>query len=337
MSDKLVTVITRTKNRQLFVPRVFETIVQQSYRPIQWIIVNDNGDNVDMLIETLKSRYQEQLDGIDVSIVNKEKSTGMEGASNTGIEHARGFYIKLLDDDDTLHPLCIEKQVYYMEYEKLESERGVVCYTQKVFERIEDNTIVLVDSAPMKLKPKNIAITELAITNQFTVHSFLYQRDVFNRIGLYNESLPVLGDWEFNLRFIMAYDIGIVPECLVNYHIREDSEGANANSEITKHHRYYAVIRNHFIRDENVHPSLLALMVNASTVFTLDNRLNGISKLLQTKDNSIFDRIIDAAIAVEKENLKVAYDLMEIAHEVKPNTQFIKNKLDEYQFILGRD
>ena len=193
--NNLVSVITRTKNRPIFLPRVFETLIMQSYRPLEWIIVNDNGECIDNLVEELKSHYEEQLDGIEIFLINKEVSTTMEAASNVGLEHAHGIYIKLLDDDDTLENTCIEKQVHYMENDKLPSERGVICYAQNISEKIENDQIDFIDSSPSALTLENITIADLATANQFNPHSFLYEKDILEEIGTYNETLPVQGDW----------------------------------------------------------------------------------------------------------------------------------------------
>ncbi len=307
MPDKLVTLITRTKDRPLFIPRVFETVVQQSYRPIEWIIVNDNGESIDELIETLKIQYADQLDGVEINLINKDESTGMEAASNTGLEHAHGVYVKILDDDDTLDAACIEKQVDYMENEKLPTERGVICYTQQYIEKVEDKKIVHLNSTPLKLTPQNITIAKLAKDNQFTVHSFLYERDVLKEIGNYNEALPVQGDWEFNLRFIMEFDIGVVPEFLVNYHIRKDREGLNGNTIPREHQRYNAVIRNQIIRDEITHPNLSALISNVSTTDDIERKLDKVLndlKIMMAKD--IQTQARNAQIKIIEEQLAAA-------------------------------
>lgn len=279
---KLVTLITRTKDRLLFMPRVFKTVVQQSYRPIEWVIVNDNGESIDELIETLKSQYEDQLDGIEMQLINKQESTGMEAASNTGLAHAHGHYIKFLDDDDTLDVACIAKQVYYMEHERLPNERGVVCYTQQYFEKIENNKIVPLSNTPLKISPKNINIADLARTNQFTVHSFLYEHDVLQHIGTYDETLPVLGDWEFNLRFIAKYDIGVLPEFLAKYHMRQEKNGAYANTTSTTHQRYEAVIRNRFTRNHKNFPALALLISNASILMGLHRKVDKVKHMIQT-------------------------------------------------------
>ena len=79
-------------------------------------------------------------------------------------------------------------------------------------------------------------LSHIAIRNQFPPISFLFSRDIYNEVGGFNEDMPVLGDWDFNLRFLMKADIGLVPEHLANHHIRvtdPESEGAYGNTVVS--------------------------------------------------------------------------------------------------------
>ena len=77
---------------------------------------------------------------------------------------------------------------------------------------------------------------------------------MFEKVGGYNESLPVLGDWFFNMEFLLHADIGVLHEPLARYHHRDRGDsrsGVYANSVIggvSKHEEYAAVARNEFLR-----------------------------------------------------------------------------------------
>ncbi|MCK7514858.1 MAG: hypothetical protein MZV70_69885 [Desulfobacterales bacterium] len=65
-----------------------------------------------------------------------------------------------------------------------------------------------------------VSLYKMAIKNTFAPISFVYRKQAHDLIGYYNENLPVLGDWEFNLRFLQKFDIDVIPETLANYHLR---------------------------------------------------------------------------------------------------------------------
>ena len=84
-------------------------------------------------------------------------------------------------------------------------------------------------------------LSHIAIRNQFPPISFLFSRAVYDEVGGFNEDMPVLGDWDFNLRFLMKADVGLVPEYLANHHIRvtdsksEDIYGNTVVSGLSSH------------------------------------------------------------------------------------------------------
>jgi hypothetical protein len=68
---------------------------------------------------------------------------------------------------------------------------------------------------------RNVQLSEMACGNFFPPIAFLFRRAVLDRIGGFNEALPVLGDWFFNLEFLLEDDIAVLPEPLARYHHRD--------------------------------------------------------------------------------------------------------------------
>ena len=83
-------------------------------------------------------------------------------------------------------------------------------------------------------------------------------------IGGFNETLPVLGDWDFYLRFLSRFNIAILPKHLANYHQRPFSDGIYSNTVVAQkpiHLLYDNFLRNQYARNPQVIglvPSLLA-------------------------------------------------------------------------------
>lgn len=68
--------------------------------------------------------------------------------------------------------------------------------------------------------PELCAFGRNAVKNLFPPISFLYRREVFNAVGRYDESMAILGDWNFNIKVLLHGDIGGLPEVLSSYHVR---------------------------------------------------------------------------------------------------------------------
>ena len=76
-----VAIITRTKNRPIMLPRVLMSIGKQTFKDFIWVLVNDAGDRAP--IEAITKRALEK--GIDVKVIHRAKSLGMEAAANDGV------------------------------------------------------------------------------------------------------------------------------------------------------------------------------------------------------------------------------------------------------------
>lgn len=103
--DPLVSIVVPTHYRNDCLQRAIESALDQTYEPVEVIVVDDSGE-----------RYAEPVAGeYDVTYIAHERNRGGNPARDTGIQAARGEYIQLLDDDDWLLPGKLERQVPLLE------------------------------------------------------------------------------------------------------------------------------------------------------------------------------------------------------------------------------
>lgn len=249
MNQNKVAVITRTKNRPVFLKRAIESVLSQDYDNWQMIIVNDAGypDVVDLLVKEYEERFKDR-----VKVIHKEKSSGMESASNTGIKSSNSEYVVIHDDDDSWQPDFLKECIGFLDSNK--RWKGVISHSVKVIERVEDDKIIIEKQEPFNFDLKTISFFKLAAHNLFSPISFVYRREVYDTIGYYDEELPVLGDWEFNLRFIKEYDIFVIRKALANYHhrlfVKNKAFSNSIIGDLDKHILYDTIIRNKLLRED---------------------------------------------------------------------------------------
>ena len=242
----ILSVITRTKNRAILLKRVLDSLSKQSRKDFEWIIVNDGGevDCVDQICADARERC------LDVTVIHHEVSKGMEAASNAGISISTAKYILIHDDDDSLAPTFCEKTIEFLENKK--HFKGVVTLSTRVDEKIIDDKVVTTAFSAFNHGLFNIQLTEMVAGNLYPPISFVFERSVYDQIGGFDESLPVLGDWMFNLRFLERADIGVIREPLAFYHHRPSCTGTMGNTiydGISAHIEYDAVVRNMLMRE----------------------------------------------------------------------------------------
>ena len=177
----------------------------------------------------------------------------MEAASNRALQDARGDYIVIHDDDDSWEKGFLEQCVRHMDAAD-PCVGGVVTHSNKITERLEGHHVIFERADPYTPGLNVITLMAMGRTNMFPPIAFLYRRSALDILKGYRADLPVLGDWEFNLRFLSEFEIEVIPEPLANYHIRPATQsGIYSNSVVgglNLHQKYDTRLRNQMLRDD---------------------------------------------------------------------------------------
>lgn len=254
ISNAKITVITRTKDRPLFLERAIKSVHSQTMGDFIHVIINDAGDPAP--VDKLLLKYQKLTDG-RVEVIHNKVSNGMEAASNKAIKSVKSLYVAIHDDDDTWHSDFLKQTVSKLEDSNADTA-GVVVRTDKITESVsmDGSEIKKIKTEQWMPDMRVINLYRQCIDNQMTPITFVYRRSVFDEIGYYDESLPVLGDWDFGIRFIQKYDVEFLDPgfALANYHHRKYSAGSSSNnsfgSGVDKHRYYSNKLMNKYLRQE---------------------------------------------------------------------------------------
>jgi glycosyltransferase involved in cell wall biosynthesis len=119
IDNPLVSILVPTYNRKWLLPRTLQSLVNQSYKNIEIVVVNDAGENVKDVVS--------QFNDSRIKYFWNEKNIGLAGTRNVALKHSTGSYICLLDDDDIYLPYAIEFRMYMMK--KLNAE---IVYTRSL-------------------------------------------------------------------------------------------------------------------------------------------------------------------------------------------------------------
>ena len=105
MTGKFITIFTPTYNRQATLERLFKSLVNQSNKNFEWIVIDDGStDNTDHLFKKIKEAP------IPFSITYlKKKNGGKHRAINDAIKLAEGELFFIVDSDDYLTENAIEQ------------------------------------------------------------------------------------------------------------------------------------------------------------------------------------------------------------------------------------
>lgn len=251
MPSPTVAVLVRTKDRPRFLRRALANIAEQTFTDYTVCVINDGGDKSATRAILQASPLAHLLEGDAPRLMLLTTGGGnMEAASNAGLAATDSEFVAIHDDDDLWAPEFLERTVG-----ALRASEALICST-RVVERYERETPegefevyeerIFHDGLP------GFGLQFLYRTNRTVPIGILYRRRLHELVGFYDESLPVVGDWEFNLRAAAVTEVLLVDEPLAYWSLRPEADGAEANSvqRQAEHARFDASVRARAIRDD---------------------------------------------------------------------------------------
>lgn len=128
-----VSVIVPTYKRPHLIKKAIQNIKNQTYKNLEIIVVNDNGEeNLNYKNQTL-DELKEFIENKEITYIELEKNQGGAIARNVGIENSTGKYISFYDDDDEYFENKIEAQLLFFEKNRTKNIAFVKCEMQYMF------------------------------------------------------------------------------------------------------------------------------------------------------------------------------------------------------------
>ena len=205
----LVSVLIRTKDRPEELLYAVNSVLAQTYRPLEVIVVNDGGICVNASVSELLS---ESLSQIDYKYERFIHSQGRSAAANKALEMASGDYCLFLDDDDFIASLHIEMLVSAIQY----YTNVIAVYSATECVRFN------IDKKP-ETTGKMFAFTydanKLAAENFLPIHSVLFNSLVIKQGASFNSALTIYEDWHFWLQLAAMGEMKLIPLLTAYYRI----------------------------------------------------------------------------------------------------------------------
>ncbi|PCJ18904.1 MAG: glycosyl transferase [Candidatus Cloacimonadota bacterium] len=185
----LVSVIIPTFNRSRLLQLAINSVLNQSYKQIELIIINDG--STDDTKQVLNS-YKNQL-----KIIHQENQ-GVSKARNAGLEVSSGEWIAFLDSDDTWLERKIEEQI-----KKLKDSDLFINHTQEIW--IRNGVKVNPKQKHFKFDGSNFE-DNLDIC-RISPSSVIIHRQVFEKLGGFDINLPACEDYDLWLRVSNLFEV----------------------------------------------------------------------------------------------------------------------------------
>lgn len=207
--NPLVSIIVRTKDRPKLLKRALQSIAAQNYRPIEVVLVNDGGCDLD--IEEIRGI----LGDVSLNYVRLEQNTGRAHAGNAGIENARGEYVGFLDDDDELYPEHVSTLGSFLN----EKTSYIGAYTDtEIIERDYDGDGTVIREACKGLfRSWDFSYDVLLFENYIPLMCSLLRKEAIRNVGGLDEALEIFEDWDLFIRVAEKERFAHIPQVTTKY------------------------------------------------------------------------------------------------------------------------
>ena len=181
MSGRLVSVVTPAFEEEAFIAEALQSVLAQTYRPVELIVVDDGS----------RDRTAEIAAAHEARVLRRTQRGGPAAARNAGLALARGDYWTIFDADDVMAPEGLSRQVAHLEQHP---ELGIVFGLTEAF------------VSPGEGRPSHFRSAWANGPFPWHTGTMMARREVLELVGPFDETLRLGEDIEWLAR---AKDAGV--------------------------------------------------------------------------------------------------------------------------------
>lgn len=185
-----VSVIIPTHNREKYIERAVKSVLRQTYKDYELIVVDDGStDKTKKIVKKYVKRHPKKVRYI------YQDNRGPSAARNTGIRNAQGKYITFLDSDDEYLPKMLKRQISFIK------KRPKCRFLYTWYYDTDKKGKIKRKRTTKRFRTKE-ALREGLFFRKLTIRTstVMIQKKVFKKTGLFNENYWYSQDWDMWLR-----------------------------------------------------------------------------------------------------------------------------------------
>ncbi len=224
-SSGKVSVIIPNYNYAHFISEAIDSVLSQTYKNIEIVVVNNGSTDNSMDVLTKYSKK--------IRLVNQE-NLGQSGARNSGLEMATGSYIAFLDADDKWDPEKIEKQILLFSPKVELVYCGIKLFSQKT------QRVIVSEIPTFKASCSDAFIEHPGVSIVLSGESTsIFSRSLLEKVGVFDPELNSAAGWDFFRRCSKFTEFDFVPEPLVTYRLHSSNMSNSSQNTIVDIRRAY--------------------------------------------------------------------------------------------------
>ncbi|WP_375345157.1 glycosyltransferase family A protein (plasmid) [Priestia megaterium] len=188
-----------------YIHYALDSLLNQTYNNIEIIVVNDGS-----------TQYKEKIvPYLDKIIYREKENGGTASALNMGIQQATGDYICWLSSDDVYYPQKIALQLEFMQLHNS-------FFSHTNYYAINTKGSIITPPIGFHPSSKLEILKQMSKGNIINGCSTMINKNVFNYVGLFDETLLYTHDYELWVRIIQKFDLHYLSEPLLLSRIHEN-------------------------------------------------------------------------------------------------------------------
>ena len=212
-SKPLVSVILPTYNRAAVLEKSIESVLRQSLRELELIVVDDGSeDETQKLLASVRDPR--------LRTVRLETNGGACRARNIGSAVAGAPLLAFQDSDDLWRPDKLERQLAHLRDSGADM---VFCRMRRISEKGKSFLFPVHSFDPERMQE------ELLMENRAATQTMLMKAEVWQALR-FDESLRRYQDWDFAIRAAGQFRLAYLPETLAESFVQMDSISATVSS-----------------------------------------------------------------------------------------------------------
>ena len=208
---ELVSVIMPVYRGKEFVAAAMESVLAQTYRSFELIVVNDGSPDAsaDVIAQFLPHKQIKYIE---------QENAGVAAARNTGLARSSGQFIALLDQDDLWLPTKLERQVAYL---NAHPNKGLV---HSRVECIDASGEPCTCEGAISVYPfEGLCAGRLLLGNGIAPLTVLMRSECVREVGGFDQKFAPADDWELWLRIARRYEFGFMDEITARYRVHAEN------------------------------------------------------------------------------------------------------------------
>lgn len=224
MEKNLISIILPVFNGKNFLAKAIESFLSQTYTHFELIIVNDCSTDNSLQIAMNYVKKDNRI-----RIINNSINKKLPASLNIGHLNAKGDFLTWTSDDNIAKPFFLESLIHQIKHNK----------TDIVF----SNYDVINEDGSLRRKHVSGPLVNLIYGNTIGA-SFMYKKEVFEKLKGYNESLYLVEDFDFWLRASLEFSISYLDKNLYQYRSHFNSLTSKIHKDDNIKNKYNNAIEN---------------------------------------------------------------------------------------------